>query len=94
MGVIQWLLDSDPSIRWQVMRDLIAEPDTTVERERSATTNRTGGNGQRNAPRAARINANPGAIPRGLQVCCKQTYPRPPACSQQAPARNGKSFLH
>jgi hypothetical protein len=25
MSVIEWLLDSDPSIRWQVMRDLIAE---------------------------------------------------------------------
>jgi hypothetical protein len=23
MSVIEWLLDSDPSIRWQVMRDLI-----------------------------------------------------------------------
>ena len=27
MGVIEWLLDSDPSIRWQVMRDLMAESD-------------------------------------------------------------------
>ena len=35
MSVIEWLLDSDPSIRWQVMRDLIAEPDTTVASERS-----------------------------------------------------------
>src|SRR4029450_8763249 len=35
MSVIEWLLDSDPSIRWQVMRDLIAEPDSTVARERS-----------------------------------------------------------
>src|SRR6185503_20812454 len=35
MTVIEWLLDSDPSIRWQVMRDLIAEPDATVARERS-----------------------------------------------------------
>jgi hypothetical protein len=26
MSVIEWLLDSDPSIRWQVMRDLTAEP--------------------------------------------------------------------
>ena len=25
-SVIQWLLDSDPSIRWQVMRDLIGAP--------------------------------------------------------------------
>src|SRR5437762_11966130 len=34
MSVIEWLLDSDPSIRWQVMRDLIAESDATVARER------------------------------------------------------------
>lgn len=35
MSVIEWLLDSDPSIRWQVMRDLTAEPAATVARERS-----------------------------------------------------------
>jgi hypothetical protein len=35
MSVIDWLLDSDPSIRWQVMRDLIAESDATIARERS-----------------------------------------------------------
>ncbi len=35
MSVIEWLLDSDPSIRWQVMRDLIGESDATVARERS-----------------------------------------------------------
>ena len=35
MTVIDWLLDSDPSIRWQVMRDLTAEPDAIVARERS-----------------------------------------------------------
>lgn len=35
MSVIEWLLDSDPSIRWQVMRGLIAESDATVARERS-----------------------------------------------------------
>ena len=34
-GVIEWLLDSDPSIRWQVMRDLIGEPDANVARERA-----------------------------------------------------------
>jgi len=34
-GVIEWLLDSDPSIRWQVMRDLLGEPDSDVARERS-----------------------------------------------------------
>src|SRR5436190_7439654 len=37
MSVIEWLLDSDPSIRWQVMRDLIGEPDAVVARERSRT---------------------------------------------------------
>ena len=35
MGVIEWLLDSDPSIRWQVMRDLLGESDANVARERS-----------------------------------------------------------
>ena len=35
MGVIEWLLDSDPSIRWQVMRDLIGESDATAAGERS-----------------------------------------------------------
>jgi len=34
-SVIRWLLDSDPSIRWQVMRDLIGEPDERVAAERS-----------------------------------------------------------
>ena len=34
-SVIHWLLDSDPSIRWQVMRDLMDESDSTVARERS-----------------------------------------------------------
>jgi hypothetical protein len=34
-AVIQWLLDSDPSIRWQVMRDLTDEPAEAVAAERS-----------------------------------------------------------
>ena len=33
--IIEWLLDSDPSIRWQVMRDLVGEPEGIVARERS-----------------------------------------------------------
>jgi len=34
-SVIEWLLDSDPSIRWQVMRDLMDESDEVVAGERS-----------------------------------------------------------
>lgn len=34
-SVIQWLLDSDPSIRWQVMHDLTDEPEEVVVAERS-----------------------------------------------------------
>lgn len=34
-SVIRWLLDSDPSIRWQVMRDLTDEPAEVVAAERS-----------------------------------------------------------
>src|ERR1051326_3231328 len=35
MDVVHWLLDSDPAIRWQVMRDLLDEPEAVVARERS-----------------------------------------------------------
>jgi hypothetical protein len=33
--VVDWLLDSDPSIRWQVMRDLTAAPAEAVAAERA-----------------------------------------------------------
>ena len=35
MTVVDWLLDSDPSIRWQVMRDLTDAPSGDVARERA-----------------------------------------------------------
>jgi hypothetical protein len=35
VGVIDWLLDSDPSIRWQVMRDLVDAPPDVVAAERA-----------------------------------------------------------
>ena len=34
-AVVKWLLDSDPSIRWQVMRDLTGEPAEAIAAERS-----------------------------------------------------------
>jgi hypothetical protein len=38
-SVIEWLLDSDPSIRWQAMRDLVGAPaeEVAAERARVAT---------------------------------------------------------
>lgn len=33
--IVAWLLDSDPAIRWQVMRDLTHEPEEVVAAERS-----------------------------------------------------------
>ena len=35
MNVTDWLLDSDPAIRWQVMRDLTDAPDEEVAAERA-----------------------------------------------------------
>ena len=32
--VSRWLLDGDPAIRWQVLRDIIETAERTVERER------------------------------------------------------------
>jgi len=34
-SVIDWLLDSDPSIRWQVMRDLLDTPESEWRAERA-----------------------------------------------------------
>jgi hypothetical protein len=34
-GVLEWLLDSDPAIRWQVMRDLTGAPEEQVTAERA-----------------------------------------------------------
>src|SRR5215471_18631955 len=33
--VIDWLLDGDPSVRWQTLRDLVGKPARAVQRERS-----------------------------------------------------------
>ncbi len=35
MTVLDWLLDSDPAIRWQVLRDLADAPDDVVKAERA-----------------------------------------------------------
>jgi hypothetical protein len=35
MTVLDWLLDSDPAMRWQVMRDLTDAPSDEVEAERA-----------------------------------------------------------
>lgn len=37
-GTIQWLLDGDPAIRWQTLRDLVGASARTIERERSRVT--------------------------------------------------------
>ena len=36
-AVVDWLLEGDPSIRWQVMRDLLDEPPAVWEEERRRT---------------------------------------------------------
>ena len=35
--VVEWLLEGDPAIRWQVMRDLLDEPEEVWEDERART---------------------------------------------------------
>lgn len=35
MTVVEWLLDSDPAIRWQVLRDLVQAPPDVVDSERA-----------------------------------------------------------
>jgi len=38
--VIKWLVDGDPAIRWQVLRDLAGAAESTVERERRKSSAR------------------------------------------------------
>ena len=40
MTVLDWLLDSDPAIRWQVLRDLVHAPAEVVAAERAASGHR------------------------------------------------------
>jgi hypothetical protein len=35
--VVAWLLEGDPSVRWQVMRDLLDEPASVWEAEQRRT---------------------------------------------------------
>ena len=39
MPVLDWLLDSDPAIRWQVLRDLVHAPAEVVAAERTRVVN-------------------------------------------------------
>ena len=45
MDVIAWLLDSDPAIRWKVMRDLTDASDDEVARSGPASPQRAGARG-------------------------------------------------
>lgn len=38
-SIIDWLLDSDPAIRWQVLRDLIDAPEEEIAQERARIAN-------------------------------------------------------
>lgn len=38
-SIIDWLLDSDPAIRWQVMRDLTDAPEEEIAQERARIAN-------------------------------------------------------
>ncbi len=40
MAVLDWLLDSDPAIRWQVLRDLVQAPAEVVAAERALVATR------------------------------------------------------
>ena len=38
-GAVDWLLDSDPAIRWQVLRDVVDAPAEVVAAERARVAN-------------------------------------------------------
>jgi hypothetical protein len=62
---IKWLLDSDPSIRWQVMRDITNEDPDTIAAERSRIA--TDGWGQNSCP--SNLPAAVGAGQTKIEAC-------------------------
>jgi hypothetical protein len=54
--VIRWLLDGDPAIRWQALRDLAGAAERTVERERrKVARDGWGGSSTRQAGRGRQV---------------------------------------
>ena len=43
---IRWLLDGDPAIRWQTLRDLVGATQRSVERERSKVAHKQQSEGE------------------------------------------------
>ena len=65
MTVLDWLLDSDPAIRWQVLRDLSHAPPEAVAAERARIA--TEGWGARLfALRATTVSGGRGVLPGGF----------------------------
>ena len=83
-AVIDWLLDSDPAIRWQVMRDLTHEPADVVAAERATDRHRGLGCPAARAPGARRPVGRPGLVAR-----LHGHLPRPGAAAA-AGARSGQ----
>ena len=65
MTALDWLLDSDPSIRWQVLRDLVDAPAEVVAAERGALANAFAGRKERGEALAFH---SPCSLQHGLKV--------------------------
>ena len=76
MTVTDWLLDSDPSIRWQVMRDLLDEPADVVAAERARVAHEGWGAQLARAPATGRRVGRGSELPR---MDRHQADPRGPA---------------
>src|SRR5207244_5217121 len=73
-SAIQWLLDGDPAIRWQALRDLVGAAERTVERERRKVAR--DGWGARLLARILRARGPAGW--RRTAGCTRQSGSRPP----------------
>jgi hypothetical protein len=82
-ATIDWLLDGDPAIRWQTLRDLIGAKQSSVERERRRRPTRC-------SPCATSV-CRGAIVRRARRVrCCSTADCSPTAASPTAPGHTGR----
>lgn len=78
--VVDWLLDGDPSIRWQALRDLVGAPAARVAEERARVGGGVPASWRCRIPRGRGRAASPATA-----VCTRPSgHPRPIRCSSCA----------
>src|SRR5438876_424333 len=90
MDVVEWLLDSDPAIRWQVTRDLTDAPEEHVAAERARVASE--GWGARLLALQRQDGQWDGGLPRLTATAAANAWHALPASSARSTSSSGGCF--